>query len=54
MKIGHFSSNPQTQAKAASLSTEDAGLRAYMQKIYGYMTVGLAITGLIAWLVSGA
>ena len=25
-----------------------------MQKIYGYMTVGLAITGLIAWLVSGA
>ena len=37
MKIGHFSSNPQTQAKAASLSIEDAGLRAYMQKIYGYM-----------------
>ena len=52
MKIGHFSSNPQTQARAASLSSEDVGLRAYMQKIYGYMTVGLAITGLIAWLVS--
>jgi uncharacterized protein len=54
MKIGHFSSNPQTQSRAASLSSEDAGLRAYMQKIYGYMTVGLAITGLVAWLVSGA
>ncbi len=54
MKIGHFTSNPNTQAKAASLSNEDAGLKAYMQKIYGYMTVGLAITGLIAWLVSGA
>ena len=37
MKIGHFSSNPQTQSKAAALSSEDMGLRAYMQKIYGYM-----------------
>jgi|TARA_B110000196_G_C20885385_1_gene538679 FtsH-binding integral membrane protein len=54
MKIGHFSSNPQTQAKAAALNSEDLGLRAYMQKIYSYMTVGLAITGLVAWLVSGA
>ena len=31
MKIGHFSSNPQTQAKAAALNSEDLGLRAYMQ-----------------------
>ena len=54
MKIGHFTSNPQTQARASSLSTEDAGLKAYMQKIYSYMTVGLAITGLVAWLISGA
>ena len=54
MKIGHFTTNPQTQAKAASLSSEDTGLKAYMQKIYGYMTVGLAITGLVAWLISGA
>jgi hypothetical protein len=54
MKIGHFSSNPQTHSKAAALSSEDMGLRAYMQKIYGYMTIGLAITGLVAWLVSGA
>ena len=54
MKIGHFTSNPQIQARASSLSTEDAGLKAYMQKIYSYMTVGLAITGLVAWLISGA
>ena len=33
MKIGHFTSNPNTQAKASSLSNEDAGLKAYMQKI---------------------
>ena len=31
MKIGHFTNNPQIQSKASSLSTEDAGLRAYMQ-----------------------
>jgi uncharacterized protein len=54
MKIGHFSSNPQTQAKAAALNSEDLGLRAYMQKIYGYMTIGLSITGLVAYLLTNA
>ena len=49
MKIGHFTNNPQIQSKASSLSNEDAGLRAYMQKIYSYMTAGLAITGCIAF-----
>jgi len=49
MKIGHFTNNPQIQSKASSLSNEDVGLRAYMQKIYSYMTAGLAITGCIAF-----
>jgi FtsH-binding integral membrane protein len=34
-----------TRADAAAV---DAGLRAYMLKIYNYMTIGLAITGLAA------
>ena len=49
MKIGHFTNNPQIQSKATNLSNENAGLRSYMQKIYAYMTIGLAITGSIAF-----
>ena len=28
----------------------DAGLRAYMIRVYNYMMAGLALTGLVAWL----
>jgi len=28
----------------------DQGLRAYMLKVYNYMTAGLAVTGLLAWI----
>jgi FtsH-binding integral membrane protein len=28
----------------------DAGLRAYMIRVYNYMTMGVALTGLVAWL----
>ena len=31
-------------------ATVDAGLRAYMLRIYNYMSIGLAITGLAALL----
>ena len=27
----------------------DAGLRAYMIRVYNYMTAGVALTGLVAW-----
>jgi uncharacterized protein len=30
--------------------TIDAGLRAYMIRVYNYMTVGVALTGVVAWL----
>ncbi len=30
--------------------TIDAGLRAHMIRVYNYMTVGVALTGLVAWL----
>src|SRR5580704_14130223 len=32
----------------ADAATVDAGLRSYMLRIYNYMTIGLAITGLAA------
>ena len=32
--------------------TFDAGLRAHMQSVFGYMAGGLALTGLLAWVVA--
>ena len=32
--------------------TFDAGLRAHMQRVFAYMGGGLAITGLLAWVVA--
>jgi FtsH-binding integral membrane protein len=31
----------------------DAGLRAHMNKVYGLMSVGMLLTGLVAWAVAG-
>ena len=38
-----------SQAGAASV---DAGLRAYMLRVYNYMASGVALTGIIAWVVA--
>ena len=27
----------------------DAGLRAYMIRVYNYMAIGVALTGVVAW-----
>jgi FtsH-binding integral membrane protein len=35
---------------AASAAAIDAGLRAYMIRIYNYMAAGVALTGVVAWL----
>ena len=32
----------------------DAGLRAYMIRVYNYMTAGVALTGLVAWVTYSA
>jgi len=32
----------------------DAGLRAYMVRVYNYMTAGVALTGVVAWLTFNA
>src|SRR5579863_620057 len=34
--------------------TIDAGLRAYMIRVYNYMTAGVALTGVVAWLTFSA
>ena len=42
--------NTVRRAGSAALGAEiDAGLRAHMNKVYGLMAVGLAVTGLVAW-----
>ena len=38
----------QAGARAAQI---DEGLRAHMNKVYGLMSVGMIVTGLVAWLV---
>ena len=35
------------------LANIDEGLRAHMNKVYGTMSVGLAVTALLAWAISG-
>src|SRR3954471_1798387 len=37
-----------------SVAEIDAGLRAHMQRIYGYMAGGLALTGLVAYLAASS
>ncbi len=48
MALGHYTNNPTVRLQASQLSDVDAGLRAYMLRIYSYMTAGLAITGGVA------
>jgi hypothetical protein len=39
---------------ATSAAAIDAGLRAYMIRIYNYMAAGVALTGVVAWLTYNA
>jgi hypothetical protein len=39
---------------AASAAAIDAGLRAYMIRIYNYMAIGVALTGVVAWFTFNA
>ena len=52
--FGKFTNDYNVRAKASSLSSTDEGLRKFMLKVYGYMSVGLGITGVIAWLFANA
>jgi FtsH-binding integral membrane protein len=54
MAFGKLTNDYNVRAKAASLSSTDEGLRKFMLKVYGYMSVGLGITGVVAWLFANA
>lgn len=43
----------QRTAAGVDASTIDTGLRAHMNKVYGTMSVGMVITALAAWAISG-
>jgi len=44
--------NPVLRSQAAAAGVMDAGLRAYMLRVYNYMLVGLALTGATAFLTA--
>ena len=54
MAFGRFTNDYNVRAKASSLSSTDEGLRKFMLKVYSYMSVGLGITGVVAWLFANA
>ena len=41
--------NQRSFTKTANQAAIDEGLRAYMLKVYNYMTTGLVLTGFIAY-----
>ena len=43
--------NYQSRAKTADTHIMDEGLRAYMLKVYNYMSSGILITGIISLLL---
>jgi uncharacterized protein len=46
---------PEDMAAASRIGAEiDAALRAHMQRVYGYMAGGLALTGIVAYAAAGS
>jgi len=54
MAFGRYTNDYNVKSKASSLSSTDEGLRKFLLKVYGYMSAGLGITGVVAWLFSNA
>jgi FtsH-binding integral membrane protein len=44
--------DPRYATPASTAGTLDAGLRAYMLRVYNYMLVGLGLTGAVAWVTA--
>jgi FtsH-binding integral membrane protein len=44
--------NPVLRGQTAAVDVVDAGLRAYMLRVYNYMLVGLVLTGATAWMTA--
>jgi uncharacterized protein len=50
--MADYDSNRIIRGQAADVGAIDAGLRAYMLRVYNYMLVGLGLTGGTAWLTA--
>ena len=48
--MADYDSNRITRGRTAEAGVIDAGLRAYMLRVYNYMLIGLALTGATAWM----
>ena len=44
--------NAATLSGQSTATSFDAGLRAHMQRVFNYMGIGLAVTGLLAWVTA--
>ena len=44
--------NRLARGATTGVAAVDAGLRAYMLRVYNYMLVGLGLTGAVAWLTA--
>lgn len=49
-----MSSPISTAQAAAAEQAESVRISAFLQKVYGWMFVGLAITAVVAWAVAGS
>ncbi len=45
---------PTVAARTGTAAVIDEGLRSYMLKVYNYMSIGLVVTGLVAWFANVA
>ncbi|MCB9946962.1 MAG: Bax inhibitor-1/YccA family protein [Rhodospirillaceae bacterium] len=52
MAIGPQTRSSTLHAQTLDQARIDEGLRAYMLRVYNYMATGLAISGLVAWVVA--
>jgi FtsH-binding integral membrane protein len=53
--MSDFNRNPAARGFGADRAVAiDAGLRAYMIRVYNYMALGVALTGVVAWLTFNA
>src|SRR6185312_14099788 len=52
--MSDYDRNTAAQRFGAQAAAIDAGLRAYMLRVYNYMAAGVALTGVVAWFTYSA
>src|SRR5512142_3577954 len=52
--MSDFDRNVAARGFGAARAEIDAGLRAYMLRVYNYMAAGVALTGVVAWFTYNA